>query len=90
MTESEILNVLIATTKEYHLRNSVNRPQYLKDNPNNFWKLPMNLVTLKDMGRMDLYDREGKRQKAIKEADKKWMQEHGRYITEEEFRNLTK
>lgn len=52
---------------------------------NMWWKLPMNLETLKDMGRMDLYNREIARQKAIKEADKECFKQHGRYVTLEEF-----
>jgi hypothetical protein len=85
MTEKELLDLQIAVSKEIHTRANYARPQYYKDNPNNHWKLSMNLDALHDMGRLDLYERELARAKAIKEADKKCFKLHGRYVTQEEF-----
>lgn len=81
MTEKELLDLHIAVTKERHVRASFPH----QDHGNNWWKLPMNLDTLKDMGRMDLHKREMDRQKAIKEADKECFKQHGRYVTRVEF-----
>lgn len=81
MTESELLDLHIAVAKERHVRASFP----FQDHGNNWWKLPMNLDTLKDMGRMDLYKREMDRQAAIKAADKECFKRHGRYMTRVEF-----
>jgi hypothetical protein len=85
MTENELLDLHIATAKERHVRAIFTRPQYYKDSPNNNWKLTINLETIKDMGRMDLYNRMVDRQKAIKKADAECFKQHGRYVTQEEF-----
>jgi hypothetical protein len=89
MTEAELLDLHIAAVKSRHARALYACPQYIKENQNNHWKLPMNLGTFKDMGRMDLFKRETDRQLAIKAADKKCFTLHGRYMTQEEFESGT-
>ena len=89
LSNDELNNMLTALMQ---VRSERERTELDKDakysgytDTNNQWKVPLNLKSFEDMGRLDLLKRETDRQKRIKAADKECFKQHGRYVTQKEF-----